>query len=143
MYYLGIAFYTFWFTGVQPRPSVTLSAILVNLSFLHGINPYWINSIVPGGWNITVEMWFYCLVPLLFAKLRTVDQGVRFIAFGILGNCILSFLLMPLHLAPEAKVWSDFLFYYFPSQLPVFGFGILLYLLMAPSVQSKMLHPST
>jgi peptidoglycan/LPS O-acetylase OafA/YrhL len=143
MYYVGLAFYTYWASVVQVSHQVTLPKILSNLTFLHGINPYWINSAVPGGWSITIEMWFYCLAPFLFTRLRTVDQAVRFIAYGILFNDLLNLLLLPLHVIPDAQIWSDFLYYFFPSQLPVFGFGILLFLLKSPSAQPKTLRPGT
>lgn len=136
MYYLGIAFYTFWFAVVLLQP-VTKANILANLTFLHGINPYWINSLVPGGWSITVEMWFYCLAPWLFTKLTTVDRAIRFIVYGILVNCILSIIFTPLHPLTEEWRWLSFIFLYFPSQLPVFGFGILLYLVLTDSSQIK------
>lgn len=143
MYYLGLVFYTYWFSVVQVNHQVTLPKILSNLTFLHGINPYWINSAVPGGWSITVEMWFYCLAPFLFTRLGTVDKCVRFIAFSILFSDLLNLLLLPVHVVPDAQIWSDFLYYFFPSQLPVFGVGILLFLLKSPSEQPKAIQPGT
>jgi peptidoglycan/LPS O-acetylase OafA/YrhL len=143
MYYLGILFYSLWFTLVQPRPSITTSSVLANLTFLHGLNPYWINGVVPGGWSITVEIWFYCLAPWLFTRIKTIDQCARFIAAGIAVSSLLSFFITPLHLAPEENTWGQFLFFYFPNQLPIFGFGIMLYLLLANDGQSKKMSAST
>jgi peptidoglycan/LPS O-acetylase OafA/YrhL len=142
MYWLGIAFFSYWYlaTGTQP---VTVANVVANLTFLHGLNPYWINSLVPGGWSITVEMGFYCLAPLLFARLQTVDQAVRFIAWGVLANWLLTLVLTPLHLIPESWMWVSYLFLYLPSQLPVFGFGILLYLVLARTGEPKTLRPGT
>jgi peptidoglycan/LPS O-acetylase OafA/YrhL len=142
MYWLGIAFFSYWHlaTGTQP---VSIANVLANVTFLHGLNPYWINSLVPGGWSITVEMGFYCLAPFLFARLKTVDQAVRFIAWGIVANWALTLVLTPLHPISEYWIWVSYLFLYFPSQLPIFGFGILLYLVLARSNESKTLRPST
>lgn len=142
MYYLGILFYTYWFTRVAEH-SVSKASILANLTFLHGLNPYWIDSLVPGGWSITVEMWFYCLAPWLFTRLKTVDKAVQFIAYTMAAACVLSILLTPIHPLAENELWLSFLFSFFPNQLPVFGFGILLYLLLANDEQSKNLKPTT
>jgi peptidoglycan/LPS O-acetylase OafA/YrhL len=142
MYYLGIAFYTYWFTQVQPHP-ITPANILANLTFLHGLSPYWIHSLVPGGWSITVEMWFYALAPFLFTRIKTVDQAVRFIAVTMLVACLVSIVVTPLHVTPDKYDWLAFTFAFFPTQLPVFGFGILLYLLLSTSEQPKSLKPNT
>ena len=142
MYYVGILFYSLWFTFVQFRPSITTSAILANVTFLHGLNPYWINAVVPGGWSITVEMCFYVFVPFLFKKIQTLDQSIRFIVGRILASCFLSYILTLQQPIAETRIWADFLFYYFPTQLPVFGFGMVLYFLLA-STQPKVVRPST
>lgn len=145
MYYVGIVFYSFWFSQVQPpQPAVVTPAnVLANLTFLHGVSPYWINSLVPGGWSITVEMCFYILAPWLFQRLRTVDQAVRFLAWAIVASCLLSIGLTALRPIADAELWYAYLFSFFPNQLPVFGFGILLYLLAAPSEHAKTLRPTT
>ena len=134
LYYLGIIFYSNFFTV----HAVTASSVLANLTFLHGLRPEWIHAIVPGGWSITVEMWFYCLAPLLFKLLKSIDHCVRFIALSILAAAALSVVIVA-----AQPAWIDFLFYYFPSQLPVFGFGILLYFLLVNNGRPKTVQLST
>ena len=34
--------------------------------FLHGMHPYSISQVVPGGWSIAVETSFYMILPLIF-----------------------------------------------------------------------------
>ena len=53
-----IAAHVYWTAGAD-TPS--LGSIISNFGFFHGINPYWITSLVPGGWSITVEATFYTL----------------------------------------------------------------------------------
>ena len=71
LYYLAIIYYL-WQDGTGPRywlgnaPKITNSNIISNVFFLHGLNPYWITSLVPGGWSVTVEVMFYLCVPILF-----------------------------------------------------------------------------
>jgi len=44
---------------------------------------------------------------------------------------------------PEKGIWADFVFLYFPNQLPVFAFGILLYHLNASLPQDQGLRHGT
>lgn len=47
------------------QPNITIGNVISNF-YCHGLSPYWINSLVPGGWSITVEMFFmYCLLSCL------------------------------------------------------------------------------
>jgi peptidoglycan/LPS O-acetylase OafA/YrhL len=39
--------------------------IFCNFIFVNGFTPYGIQSIVPGGWSITVEVVFYAMLPFL------------------------------------------------------------------------------
>ncbi len=142
MFYVGIAFYTYWFSGVMGHP-VSLAKIVASLTFLHGVNPYWIDSLVPGSWSLAAEWWFYALAPFLMPRLTTVDKAVRFIAYTMLAACLLSIVLTPLHAIPEQELWYSFLFSFWSNQLPVFGFGILLYLLLTKDGQDKSLQATT
>jgi peptidoglycan/LPS O-acetylase OafA/YrhL len=78
LYYIGILYYL-WQDGFGSRywlsdqELVTTANILSNIFFVHGFNPYWMNSVVPGGWSIAVEMLFYCIAPLLFVKIKNVS----------------------------------------------------------------------
>ena len=60
MYYIGIFYYLFQRKLEQnfgvPVNSTNL-CVASNFLFLHGVSPNWINSLVPGGWSITVEVW--------------------------------------------------------------------------------------
>jgi peptidoglycan/LPS O-acetylase OafA/YrhL len=61
------------FLGTGPRDSaptgIHLGQILATLAFVHGWYPTSINSVVPGGWSIAVEMNFYLLLPVCFVIL--------------------------------------------------------------------------
>lgn len=64
MYYLGICYYLFqngfgarWQLGDEKH--ITIMNIISNITFLHGLNPYWIYSLVPGGWSIGIEIWSF------------------------------------------------------------------------------------
>lgn len=135
MYYIGIAYYLYQ-DGFGDRlflgdaDSITWSNITANVLFVHGINPYWITSLVPGGWSITVEMSFYALVPLLVRFISSTRQAINFTLLSLLLAFVLDSLLRPHPLITDPWLWSNYLFLYFPNQLPVFGLGMVAYFIV-------------
>jgi peptidoglycan/LPS O-acetylase OafA/YrhL len=135
MYYIGIAYYLFQ-DGFGPRrwlgdqSHITGMNILSNCTFFHGFNPYWINSIVPGGWSIGVEMTFYAVLPFLFSKIKSLNHAFHFFIFSLILNSVLQLFFIKFQLIGDQRLWNDFLFFYFPSQLPIFSLGILLYFIV-------------
>ena len=125
LYYLALLFYL-W-RGDQ---EYSIMNILVNAAFLNGWSPYWINSIIPGGWSVPIEMTFYLLVPLLFKKLNNIKQAGYFLLLSLCLYQVLRQLLWFQPLVDNVQVWKDFLYFYLPSQLPVFGMGIVLFFLV-------------
>jgi peptidoglycan/LPS O-acetylase OafA/YrhL len=148
MYYLGICYFL-WQDGLGPRyflgneASITPANILANVFFVHGFNPYWISSLVPGGWSIAVEMLFYCLVPLLFLKINNSRQAVFFFLMALALRAVLQFAFNRIHVIESERLWQDFLNFYLPSQLPVFALGIVFYFVVkegyAISVSPRMI----
>lgn len=135
MYYIAIAVYLsvygfgprYWLGDVQ---NISVLNILSNITFLHGFNPYWINSVVPGGWSIGVEMTFYCILPLLFSKIKTINHAVNCFAVSIFVRTILYQLLSRFNPIGSDYLWSNYLFLYIPSQFPVFCLGIIMYFIL-------------
>lgn len=134
LYWLAVAYYL-WQNGTGPnywtggdRP-VALAAVAANLAFVHGAQPYWINSVVPGGWSIGVEMPFYLTVPTLFALYHGRDDKQGFLRMLLLGSLTLSFLLrLALWRHPligDPRLWKEYLFLFLPAQFPVFVVGLL------------------
>ena len=132
MFYLSIIIYLFIY-GLGPRywlgdcPQITASNVFANFTFLHGINPYWINSIVPGGWSIAVEMMFYVIFPLLFKKVNTLNQAFAFFNISLIIRFVFQLVLTSSTDKFNHGLWHEYLFLYFPGQLPLFAIGILLY----------------
>ncbi len=146
MYYLGIAYYL-WQNGRGPNfwtdngPGITDGNILANLTFLHGLNPYWINSLVPGGWSITVEMTFYLLIPFLHRAVKSGQQALRWFLIAIALKLVLHVLLLKLQPIPSTWLWKEFLFFYLPSQLPLFMLGIFLHYLLRGNAEDRTMRP--
>lgn len=135
MYYIGICYYLFQ-DGLGPRfwlgdaPGISTLNILSNLTFLNGFNPYWITSVVPGGWSIAVEMTFYLVLPFLFSKIKNITQAVNFLTISVILRFIFHVMLKRFPLIGDARLWEDYLFIYFPNQLPVFSLGIIMYFIV-------------
>lgn len=142
MYYIGIIYYLFqdgfgsrYWLGDETHISVL--NILSNFTFLHGFNPYWITSIVPGGWSIGIEMTFYAIFPFLFFKIKHINQAFWFFILTLVGNFIISFFLSKHQIIGSERLWSEYLFLYFPNQLPIFALGIIMYFVIIENQSIK------
>ena len=73
LFWIAIPAYL-WFNRVDGNywihESISLHQIILTATFLHGFLPDSINSIVPGGWSIAVEMTFYLIFPLLITQIN-------------------------------------------------------------------------
>lgn len=139
IYYLGICYYLFQ-DGFGPRywlgdaNSISNLNIVSNITFTNGINPYWITSLVPGGWSITCEMFFYALIPILFLKIKNSNQAINFLILTLLIKIGLQEFFVTNPFLIYDRLWREYLYFYFPSQLPIFAFGILLFFLINESI---------
>jgi peptidoglycan/LPS O-acetylase OafA/YrhL len=134
LFYLAIAYYLFQ-DGLGPRywlgdaPGISVGNVLATIFFVNGANPYWITSIVPGGWSIAVEMSFYFIVPLLLKFIKNLKTATIFFFISVFIRFILHLVLSKNMLISSPELWANYLFIYFPNQLPIFILGIILYYL--------------
>lgn len=135
LYYLAIIYYL-WQDGRGARyflgdaKNISTANIISNFTFLHGFSPYWITSLVPGGWSIAVEVMFYCFLPFLFLKIKNIQQAFYFLLITMGIRFILLLFFMHYRLISDQRLWEEYLFLYLPSQLPYFSLGIILYFLI-------------
>lgn len=148
LYYLAVVYYLLQ-DGTGPRfwlgdmDHISNANIISNFFFFHGVNPYWINSIVPGGWSISVEMFFYCLIPLLATRLKNINSAILFFGITLAFKCLLDLMLTTFPLSNDLVLWNSFLYFYLPSQLPVFACGFILFFILThekhPEINYKYL----
>lgn len=137
MYWVAIALYLIIYgTGANfalaNRPSINTLSIIFNVLFLHGCNPYYFNTVVPGGWSVGVEMGFYILVPYLFSQIKDLKKAASFtIATIFLAVVLKQYAQYPI--IPEEWLWNDYLLRWLPYQLPIFGMGITMYFILYKS----------
>ncbi len=136
MFYLATIFY-FVLYSIYPNLNIeaagsdafTFLNLFSHLTFLHGFSPYWINTIVPGGWSVGVEMLFYLLVPTAFIFYK--KYGVKFLyislAMSTTFSWIFNYSIVSYFSSELPKYWPAFLYYNFFTQLPVFILGMIIY----------------
>jgi peptidoglycan/LPS O-acetylase OafA/YrhL len=137
MFWLGIVFFV-WLDGFGPRyfapNGITGFDVLLTAMFAHGWHPETITSVVHGGWSIAVEMTFYLVFPLLMLLVRGWRSAFAF----FLASVFISKHLFGYIWGNRATYWpnisddlvSTFLNLWFPTQLPVFAVGFLLFFLV-------------
>lgn len=134
LFYLAIIVYTAY-DGMAPRfmapNGIEWWHIISTALFIHGWHPESINSVVPGGWSIAVEMTFYLLVPFLFLKLNNIKLTLIALFLSLIISRIMSsgvvYYLSPYYPDSQQYLVQVFSFFWFFNQLPVFITGILLY----------------
>lgn len=137
LFYLGIIYYSFQ-DGLE---GITSLNILSHFTFTNSFSPYWINNVVPGSWSIGVEVIFYAILPFLFSRIKTLNQSINFIIIALLFRLASNYILKSHHPIISAFDWKQFLYYYFPNQLPVFALGIIMYFLIFPKEENSYLIP--
>ncbi len=103
--------------------------------FINGFSPFWINGIIGVEWSIAVEVAFYCLIPVLFRHIRTLDAAIGWTAISI-GISKISIFLLRQYLASHPELsstydWQTFGALWLPSSLPVFLLGICLHFILS------------
>lgn len=131
MYYVGIILY---FIIRPPAEAFNTQQLVLNAFFLNAwspitmttVNNHW--QVVPGGWSIGVEFSFYFIFPLLTLFVTTLRKSLCFLFFSFILS-LFSFILgkqFYAHSFNEQEV-DNFLFFWLPNQIFVFGLGFLIY----------------
>ena len=103
--------------------------VLSTAFFLHGLHPEAINSVIPGGWSIAVEMTFYLFFPIIAMHVRSYSAlTALFVASLVFLHG--SYWIVPLIIHyPESQQYllGSYSFLNFFGQFPVFLVGIYAY----------------
>lgn len=135
MFWLAIPFYIMINGGLHPTiwaPSgISWWDITATALFLHGWHPESINSVVPGGWSIAIEMTFYAILPILVFALRSwLRVGGALVLSILLAQLLHPFIERVLSLMmpdePEHLILL-FAYFWFFNQLPVFVIGFAVF----------------
>lgn len=100
--------------------------------FLHGFHPETINSVVPGGWSVAVEMTFYLVFPFLMCIRKFYYFLILLMVCIFLQQYNAKVSSYIFEYDDKQKYLIDgFAFFNFFSQLPVFIIGIMSYMFLA------------
>lgn len=140
LFYVGILFYLL-VNGVAPSQWVPEGIrwyhILSTATFVNGLYPTTINSVVPGGWSIAVEMSFYVLVPTLVRWITTLPRAIAATLGAVFFSLIMHSLGQRFYIAPSPAynfIFSFFLESWLPAQLPIFLLGFVLFFILQGNV---------
>jgi peptidoglycan/LPS O-acetylase OafA/YrhL len=125
LFYLMIILYVM----LGRTPQVSALNLLAVFTFTNGFFVEWINGIFHGSWSIAIEMIFYLFVPLLFSFIKDLNKAVIFFIVTVLFSFACNLVLSSMPISQHPK-FNEFLYFYLPSQLPVFSLGFVLFFLI-------------
>ncbi len=130
-YYAAAAFYYI----LSPPPGGFDSVqFLATLGFVNAWTPALMPTVdggwyvVPGGWSIGVEFTFYLFFPVIATLVTSRRRALAFLAGSVALALVANHLCRSAltgHVAPVAL--DNFIYFWFPNQLPVFALGSVLY----------------
>jgi exopolysaccharide production protein ExoZ len=139
-FWLAIIGYLLLNNLVQPQslPSdMGLRHIGLTSVFLHGFWPDTINKVVPGGWSIAVEMTFYAVFPFIAAiNASATTLTIAALAIYLANIALISPTLGIVFSSQPTDVVSEFLYFQFFNQAPIFLIGMALFTLLHDNRQS-------
>ena len=135
LYYLAAILYPLFYLvlyGISQHRLGSIPSIpdmLANFLFVHAWVPSAINSVVPGGWSIGVEMFFYALVPFIWF-IAPVPRRVIWLGLGAIVCLAITMLACKLSTGKfDSGEGDSFFGLWFPTQAPVFALGLIFYFL--------------
>jgi len=126
LFWFAIIFYTLlWHMqpGLHGLSGITPLQIVLTATFLHPFAPSAINSVVPGGWSIGIEMGFYVIFPILVSLRQDrllVFAFASYLLLGVAGTYVAEGF-------GSGEPYAIFLYYSFLTQLPIFPIGMFVY----------------
>jgi peptidoglycan/LPS O-acetylase OafA/YrhL len=130
LYYLAVLFYPAERHAISVlnrsyHPTdVGISDILANIFFVHTWIPSANNSVVPGGWSIGVEAFFYVLVPFIWLIIP-VQRRLVVLGIGAIACLTVSLLASRLWTGSYYVEDDSYLYFWFPAQAPVIIIGLI------------------
>jgi peptidoglycan/LPS O-acetylase OafA/YrhL len=143
MFYLAIIFWLFCTHNINYSISnykyISSWSMTTHFMFLHGLSPYWQDSLVPGGWSVGVEYIFYAFCPLFFLKVNSYNKAIIWYVISAYAGTIVVLYLKSFPLIPYKDTWNGYLYGFFPAQANVFFAGFLFFYLQKLDVKQQLL----
>ena len=119
--------------GYYAPDGIGVVEVVLTAALLHGLWPSSINSVVPGGWSIAVEVTFYIIFPFVISRLKCSRLGylsaaiIIFFLYLFELRPVMYDLLQPLYQSRSSTIVVDYLNLNFLNQAPVFLIGCSIY----------------
>jgi len=141
MFYLATMLYLL-LGSVLERPfwadgAIDFRAVLLTLLMINGWVPDAINSVVPGGWTISVEMTFYVIFPLLAVLITTPLRAAIFVALALVIAAAANMSIPILYPGIDTSALKFFSYYWLPNSLPSFAIGVLAFSLLSRAPRGR------
>jgi peptidoglycan/LPS O-acetylase OafA/YrhL len=140
LFYVAILYYLWQDTGgnlANVFPVFTKGNVASHLLLAHGVSPWWINTLVPGGWSVANEVFFYIILPLLFFKINNTQRAAVFFLAALYGRYAVDFIFRK-YVVGNDDILIEYSRLYLPANLPVFALGILYYFIVTDSYRIKV-----
>ena len=121
-------------------PKISMVNILVNLLFLHGFHPYYINSININ-WFMADLAVFYVIAPFLAKKINTLEKAIIALVSVTLVGYFIEKLAMHMRIIEVQGIWADYVHIMsFPAEFPIMLMGVLAYFVFTRIIQGEKIH---
>lgn len=145
MYWIAVAFYLALY-GFEPRywapNGISWYSIPLTALFVNGYSPENINSLVPGGWSIAVEVNFYLLFPLIILFAFNLQRSLILILITLgvsqFASRFFNILYSGMFSLEHDYIVRNFIFLNFFNQAPVFAIGISAYFMIFTEKISRL-----
>lgn len=130
IFYSAVDLLTYNLGLSEQTNSYTFGTIFSALTFTNILNIDWLYSLVPGGWSISAEMLFYLTVPFIFMYVKSLKRAVILVITTLVVSIGSNQIALKMEIGNPGLVRNEYLFHWFPNQLPIFCLGILLFFLL-------------
>jgi len=143
LYYFAALFYPIEQYGVfvlshrRYGSIVHVTDIIANLLFIHTWVPSANNSVVPGGWSIGVEMFFYALVPFCWLLLP-IRRRIKLLGVGAIAFLAITELVCKMSTGSYYVADNSYFYYWFPTEAPVLILGLMFYFLYGSRLHESL-----
>lgn len=133
VYYIALLLYlifmgegeSYW---LGSEGGITVFNVIAHLLLLHGLNPYYINSILGIEWYIGDLFLFYIVAPYLYKKIDNLEKSICFLIVTSIGVSFIDYIANFFISQKDAYIFEAYIdTFWFFAQLPVFAVGIFLY----------------
>lgn len=134
-YYIALAIGLFFLGGptcwVGIVEKVSIGNVVAHILFLHGLSPYYINSLLGIEWYLADYAILVLLIPLLYKMINSFEKAMAFLVCSSIGSYLFVLISGNWSIITDEKLWDIYIGSFgFLAQLPIMALGIVLYFIL-------------